>query len=274
MPLTRLAIHRVHHYLHGDTYVQQTRDENPGDSVIAATDHEAERLLEAAGTKMAMAFDQIMEAAERMETPIEDRWIRDKPGNLITSAEGTFQDTKFCEPVVVRIRALDKRWKDELAGVHKSRENLGERLSLEAIQRWPAIVAAIPTISDFDPSSAKPGDAVHLNGVYNRAGWDFDGNQFGFSMRYSGVPLGGVYEPYINEALDHAAYDLKLTIDDHKQWDVVGVVLGSGSIRERTKTTIRRGLDTQTIEEWLPVDCLRLRIIALRAGPVVVGPQN
>jgi hypothetical protein len=93
-------------------------------------------------------------------------------------------------------------------------------------------------------------------------------------MRFNGVPLGGIYEPYINKALDHAAYGLKLTIDDHKEWDLVGIVLGSGSIRERTKRTIRRGMDTETIEEWLPVDCLRLRIIALRAGPVVVSPQN
>jgi hypothetical protein len=272
MPQTRLAIRRVHNYLHDDTYVQRSRDENPGDAVIAAIDREAEQLLEAAGTKMASAFGQVMDAAEKMETPVEDRWLRDKPEYLISSAESTFADTKFCEPVLARIRALDQRWKDELAGVHKSRENLGEKLSLEAAQKWPSIVAAIPTVSSFDPSSAKPGDAVHLSGVYNRAGWDFDGSQYGFSMRFNGTPLGGIYESYINKALDHAAYELKLRIDDHKEWDLVGVVLGPGSIKERTKRTIRRGMDTEVIEEWLPVDCLRLRIIALRAGPIVVGP--
>jgi hypothetical protein len=274
MPQTRLAIHRVHYYLHRNTSVQQTRDENPGDSVIAAVDIEAQQLLQAAGTKMASAYDHIMEAAEHMETPIEDRQTREKPEYLITSARGTFENTKFCEPVLARIQALDQRWKDELAEVHESRKKLGEKLSLEATQKWHSIVAAIPAVSGFDLSSAKPGDAVLLKGVYNRAGWDFDENQYGFSMRYSGVPLGGIYEPYINKALDHAAYELKLTIDDHKQGDLVGVVLGSGSIRERTKRTFRRGLDTETIEEWLPVDCLRLRIIALRAGPVLVGPQN
>jgi hypothetical protein len=274
MPQTRLAIRRVEYYLHSDTSVQGTRDENPGDSVIAAIDREAEQLLEAAGTKMASAFNHIMEVAEKMETPISDRWIRDKPSYLITSARSTFENTKFGEPVIARIQALDQRWKDELAGVQESRKNLGEKLSIEATQKWPSIVAAIPIVSGFDPSSAKPGDAVHLNSVYNRAGWDFDGNQYGFSMRFNGVPLGGLYEPYIKKALDHAAYELKLTIDDHKVWDLVGVVLGPGSIKERTKRTIRRGMNTETVEEWLPVDCLRLRIIALRAGPVVVGPQN
>jgi hypothetical protein len=271
---TRLAIHRVDYYLHKDSYIQQTRDENPGDSVIAATDREAEQVLEGAGSKMASAFYQILDAAEKMDTPVGDRWLREKPRSLITSARGTFQDTKYREPVLARIQALDQRWQDEMSGVETSRKNLGEKLSVEAIQKWPSIVAAIPIVSGFDPSSAKPGDAVHLNDVYNRAGWDFDGNQYGFSMRFNGVPLGGIYEPYINKALDHAAYELKLTIDDHKKWDVVGVVLGSGSIRERTKRTIRRGMHTEEVEEWLPIDCLRLRIIALRAGPVVVGPQN
>jgi len=273
MPLTRLAIRRAWYYLREDTSVQRTRDENPGDGVIAEVDREAEQLLEEAGMKMAEAFGRLMDAAEKMPTPIEDRWMREKPGYLITSAEGTFEKTAFFEPVVGRIRALDQRWENELAGVQKGREDLCERMTIEGVQKWPSIVARIPTVSDFDPSSAKPGDAVHIQGVYNRAGWDF-GGEYGFSMRFNGVPLGGFYEPYINEALEHAAYELKLRIDDHEAWDLVGVVLGPGSIKERTKRTIRRGMDTEEIEEWLPVGCLRLRVIALRAGPVAVGPKS
>ncbi|KAK3339870.1 hypothetical protein B0T25DRAFT_466995 [Lasiosphaeria hispida] len=273
MPLTRLAIRRAQYYLRGDTYVQRTRDENPGDEVVAEVDRDAEQLLEAAGTKMAEAFDRVMGVAEGMDTPIEDRWLREKPGYLITGAEGTFEKTRFYELVVGRIRALDQRWKDELAAVHKGREGLCERLTTEGVQKWPSIVAGIRTVSGFDPSSARPGDAVHLQGVYNRAGWDF-GGEYGFSMRFNGVPLGGFYEPYINTAMEHAAYGLKLRIDDHEAWDLVGVVLGPGSINERTKRTIRRGMDTEEIEEWLPIECLRMRVIALRAGPVVVGPQS
>ncbi len=92
-----------------------------------------------------------------------------------------------------------------------------------------------------------------------------------------GKPAVGPFvagNPYINKALDHAVYELKLRVDDHERWDLVGVVLGPGSISERTKRTIRRGMDTETIEEWLPIGCLRLRIIALRAGPVAVGPHT
>ncbi|EPS43378.1 hypothetical protein H072_2588 [Dactylellina haptotyla CBS 200.50] len=275
LPQTRLAIHRVEYYLYKDTSVQRTRDENPGDSVIAEVDREALALLDGAGNKMAEAYNKVLEAAENMEFPVSDRYTREKPSSLKTNAELTFQDTKYGKPVVERIKALEKRWEDEMEAIQSGRKNLGETLSQEAVQKWPSIVAAIPNIvADFDPSSAKPGDAVHLNGVYNRSGWDFDGNQYGFSMRYNGVPLGGIYEGYINKAMDHAAYEQKLTIDDHKKWDLVGVVLGPGSISERTKRTIRIGMDTHEVEEWIPINCLRLRIIAIRAGPVLAGPPN
>lgn len=274
MPKTRTVIRRVYNYLHNDAWVQRTRDENPGDAVIAGIDSEASKLLDGAGAKMVAAYSLVLDAGEKMDTPVSDQWLRNKPEYLISSAECTFEHTQWCESVVARIRALDQRWKDELAGVHRSREDLGEKLALEAVQKWPAIVASLPVVSSFDPGSAKAGETVHLTGVYNRAGWDFDGGQYGFSMRFNGVPLGGIYEPYIDKALDHAAYELKLRIDDHKEWDVVGVVLGPGSIKERTKRTIRMGMDYTEVEEWLPIECLRLRIIALRAGPVVVGPQS
>jgi len=275
MPLTRLAIRRAHYYLDGDSYVQRTREENPGDPAIAAVDREAAQLLDAAGTKMASAFDRLMDAAERLPTPIEDQWLRGKPSHLITSAESTFEGTRFCSPVVARVRALEKRWVDDLAAVREGRKNLGETLAAEALHKWPSVVAAIPGVvvaDGFDPSSARPGETVLFRAVYNRAGWDFDGGQYGFSMRFHGVPLGGVYEPYVNAALDHAVYELKLAVDDHTEWDLVGVVLGPGTIKERAKKTIRIGMDTHEVEEWIPVPCLRMRVAALRAGPVVVGP--
>ncbi|KAK0713479.1 hypothetical protein B0T26DRAFT_782443 [Lasiosphaeria miniovina] len=278
MPQTRLAIQRVHYYLHRDSSAQGTRDENPGDAVVAAVDAEAGQLLAAAGSKLAAAFDALVAAAEQLPPPVEDRWLRDKPGSLLSSARGALEGTASSDAVLARIQALDTRWQGALADVQKAREELGAKLARDALQQWPATVAAIPDVisaaNGFDPSAARPGDAVLLAGVYNRAGWDFDGGQYGFAMRFAGVPLGGVYEGYVDKALDHAAYELKLAIDDHKPWDVVGVVLGPGSIRERTKRVIRRGGVEETVEEWLPIDCLRLRVVALRAGPVVVGPQS
>ena len=278
MPKTRLAVQRVHYFLHDDSSINDTRSSNPGDSVIASIDREAQSLFDAAANKLASAFYAIVDAAEAMETPIEDRWMREKASLLVGTAQGSFENTSFYEPVMARVNALDQRWKDELAAVQKAREELCAKLSRENREKWPAIVARIQTVGgpNFDPYAAKPGDAVHLGGVYNRAGWDFGADSFGFSMRLNGVPLGGIYEDYIGTAMEYAAYHQKLRIDDHEDWDLVGVVLGWGKIRERTTTRIRRDYSSQeeTIEEWLPVDCLRMKVIALRAGPVLAGPPN
>ena len=275
MPKTRLAIHRITYFLHEDTYVQQTRDENPGDTVIKSIDGEAADMLEAAGAKMASAFRQIVDSAEKLQTPIEDQYLRGKAGNLLVMAEGSLKGTRFLEPVLTAVRNLDDRWKAEVEAVRQARENLCAKLTREGVDKWPSIVATIPHIvSSFDPSSARPGDAVHLRDVYNRSGWDFGGQEYGFSMRYNGVPLGGVYEDYIVKAMEYAVYHQKLRIDDHEAWDLVGVVLGPGSIRERTNTRIRRNGVEEEIEEWLPISCLRVKVIALRAGPVAVGPRG
>lgn len=72
MPQTHLAIRRTQYYLHGDSYIQRTRDGNPGDAVITAVDREAEQLFEAARTKIASAFDRIGDAAKLLSTPIKD----------------------------------------------------------------------------------------------------------------------------------------------------------------------------------------------------------
>jgi hypothetical protein len=58
-------------------------------------------------------------------------------------------------------------------------------------------------------------------------------------------------------------------------WDIIGVVEGPGKITQRTDVIVRdrsTGLEIGKIEQWPPTDCVRLRIIALQAGPVAVGP--
>jgi hypothetical protein len=116
---------------------------------------------------------------------------------------------------------------------------------------------------------------VLLRGVRNRAGWDF--NDCDFSMRVAGSPVGGWYEPHVRAALEHAWYALKLDVNDRIPWDVIGIVDGPGTIGQRTTVTVRSretSLEIGKLEEWRPVDCVRLRIIALHAGPVAVGPPS
>jgi hypothetical protein len=96
-------------------------------------------------------------------------------------------------------------------------------------------------------------------------------------MKHQGVVLGGVWEPHVLGALEYAWYELKLDVNDRITWDVIAVVEGPGSIGERTERIVREagtGAELGKIEEWPGVDCLRLRIVGLHAGPVAVGPEG
>ena len=96
-------------------------------------------------------------------------------------------------------------------------------------------------------------------------------------MQLGGAVIGGVYEPHVLAALEHAWYQLKLSVGDRIVWDVIGIVEGPDKIGVRTTVTLRdksSGAKLGEIEEWPPIDCVRIRIVALRAGPVAVTPQS
>jgi hypothetical protein len=117
---------------------------------------------------------------------------------------------------------------------------------------------------------------VRLDQVYNRCGWDYGNRAFSFAVRLDGVVFGGVYEPHVLEALEHAWYQLKLAVNDRIVWDVIGEIEGPDTIGVRTTVTLRdksSGAKLGEIEEWPPIDCLRIRIVGLRAGPVTVTPH-
>ncbi|KAF7370071.1 hypothetical protein MSAN_00637100 [Mycena sanguinolenta] len=275
LPKTRMTIMRVRNYLHNDSSVQRTRNENKGDEVIAAIDAQAASVLEAAGSKLAAAYADMLDVGEALPTPTgADRFTRDRIGPLQGEVRTVFENTRWLASIMSRLTALDDKWSGDLDRLAKERAELGTKLTADGLAAWPGIVAQTgASTSRFDPGAAQAGQTFVLEGVYNRAGWDYDGNAYEFSMMCDGIVIAGLYEPYIKKALDHAAYELKLTIDDHKKWDLVGLVLGPGTVKQRQKTTIRNGMNSYEVEEWNPVACLRFRVVALRAGPVAVGPS-
>jgi hypothetical protein len=114
---------------------------------------------------------------------------------------------------------------------------------------------------------------VYLRAVRNRAGWDF--KNFDFAMRWDGIPVGGSYDAHVQQALEYAWYTLKLNVSDRIDWDLVAVVQGPAKIGERSNAVVRsNGLEIGKIEEWKPVECVRLKIIGLHAGPIAVGPDH
>jgi hypothetical protein len=261
LPKTREAVQRMRHFVHAD----------PGDSApaVRAVYREAAETLERAGAKLDAAFNAMLDDAERRPVPLRGPEL-DRPLHLATAARYTFEGTRFLAANVARAEALHERWQAEVAAVMAAQRELYDDLAREAEQRWPAVVAGHAP-QPFT-AGAEPGTKILLARVHNRAGWDFDGNVYPFSLRYDGVVLAGLYEGHVLEALEHAWYELKLDVNDRIPWDVVAVVEGSGTVGERTVISVKdlsTGLEIGKREEWPPVPCVRLRIVALHAGPVV-----
>jgi hypothetical protein len=273
LPRTRTAIMRIG-YLLADTDTVQVRADHAGDEVVRSTYRAAEEERSAAVAKLAREYHAVLALAERAETPMRSDDLN-KTGHFSVAVRSSFEDTAALGELLDRTAALEERWRAEVAAIMQARQDLYDRLAAQAAADWPAIVAATGAGTDFDPGDTGAGGrVVHLEGVYNRAGWDFQ--NFDFCMRWDGIPLGGSYEPYVLQALEHAWYELKLDVNDRIAWDVVAVVQGPGKIGERTQISVRgsNGLEIGKVEEWPAVECVRLKIIALHAGPVAVGPDH
>ncbi len=274
LPKTQAAIHRIG-YLLADPETKRIRDVNRGDPTLDAVYRTAEATFEAAAAKLDAAFNKVLDEAEKLPTPMR-RLELDRPALLAFGAEYAFKGTSYLEANVARARKLDERWKAELAAIMKTRQALYAKLAAEADAAWPALVERTGAHEEFDPTDVTArGKVVLLRGVYNRSGWDFGGRDYDFAMRFDGTPVGASYEPHVLKALEHAWYELKLDVNDRIPWDVIGVVDGGGKIGEKTIITLRSkdtGLEIGKLEEFRPVDCIRLKIIGLHAGPVAVGP--
>lgn len=271
---TRTAIMRIG-YLLADPETRRIREENAGDPTIEAPYRTAEEVREAAAAKLAAAYDNVLDEAEKVETPMR----RDKlvlPMHLESAARTSFAGTAHEERLVARINELDLQWKAEVAAIMRARQELQDKLTAEADAAWPAILAATGTTLALDPHNPDMvGKTVLIQGVHNRAGWDF--SDYDFAVRLNDMPIGGSYEPHVLSALEHAWYELKIDVSDRIPWDMVCVVEGAGKIGLRTNIVLRdknTNLEIGKIEEWRPIDCLRVRIIALHAGPVAVGPES
>ena len=273
LPKTRTAIIRIG-YLLADPKTGQIREENPGDEVVESTYRRAEEEREAAVATMAAAYNFVLAEAEKVQTPTRSDDLT-QTMHFSTAAKNTFEGTSALDAILERTQALDERWKAEVAAIAQARQGLYDKLAAEADAVWPEIVKATGATDDFDPGdTTAAGKTVHLEAVYNRAGWDF--KNFDFCVRWGGIPVGGTYEPHVAQALEHAWYTLKLDVNDRITWDVIGVIQGPGKIGERTQVQIKgsNGLEIGKVEEWKPVECVRLKIIGLHAGAVAVGPDH
>ena len=276
LPRTRDAMVQVLS-LQSDAEVVRIRGGYPDNEIIQETWRDAQSLFSAAADKVNSAFVRNLDHVERMPPPMREDDLQ-QTVHLSSAAETMLEHTRYREPILGRIDALNRRWRKDYTELLEARRQTYEQLSADAEDRWPTIVAASAASEGFDPwSSGAVGQTVLLRQVYNRCGWEWSGREYGFAMKYRAKVLAGVWEPHVLKALEHAWYELKLDVGDRIPWDLIAVVEGAGQIGERTTRTLvdkRSGDTIGQIEEWPNVECVRLRVIGLHAGPVAVAPAG
>jgi hypothetical protein len=273
MPKTLHAVRRVHDWLNGS--IREDLEKYRELDAVRAIVSEANALYDAAATKLHRAFGRLMDDGECLRTP-SDRRELDKPQRLVNGTPGWFEKTKYLQGNVDRAKQLYAKWEAAIDKLDREGLELYRKMEAEAATKWPEILKTLKIEEGFDPKNAAAfrNKTILLRSVRNRTRWDFDG-QYDFAMHVDGIPVAGTYDLKIRNALGEAARRTRQPVDDHIDWDVVGVVEGTGTINERFEKDMRIKDTSEKlkVEGTTPKPCLLLRIVALRAGPVAIGPR-
>lgn len=275
MPKTIHALRLAGYWL-GNTELKKLRDEYKDDAAIKAAFTEAEKVVADAGKKLNDAFNAMMIVGEKMPVPHKRSLELSRPSRATAFATSAFEGTPHQDANVKRAQALQTKWEAELKRREEASAALKKQLSAQADADWAKIDPSIRAANDFDPTDAMhwKDRAIRLKAVRNRSGWDDDG-KWGFMMKLNGVYVAGNYESKVSKAMGDACDKIDDSIDDHINWDVIAIVEGTDTVNQRVKTDI---IDAGTrdrigqIESYPPVPCVKVRVIALHAGPVAVGP--
>lgn len=187
-----------------------------------------------------------------------------------------FSNTPLFQANQQRVSSIIQKWEDAIFKREADGKALYAKLEAEALAKWPSILSSLPHEEGFEPHDWPQwkGKTVLLRGLWNRAGWDYMGFEWAETLR--GKPLGGYYERNVTQAMDEAVRVTRQIIDDHKEWELLAVVEGTATIQKREHEEVMLPGSSQKVktERWNPMECVRLRIVALRAGPVAVGPAS
>jgi hypothetical protein len=275
LPITRRVVRTVGDKLAGSNLhspIPDARTEYASDPLVMKIVEDGERMIASGIAKLVKSFDAIMDAAEELPTPA-DRELG-KASTMAQTAREVFAGTPYVDARVERANALLATWESTLEAVRAANDANYAKLSAKAAKAWPAIASSLKAKDGFNPADAAwRGKTVLIDGFYNRVGWDF-GNEYHVATWVNDMPVAGDFEPHVLAAFQAAQENERLWIDDHKAWDAVVVIEGPGRVKQRFKAVVKKdGQTVGEIEEWRPVDCVMCRVVALRAGPVAVGPR-
>ncbi len=255
---------------------KQVAEKYKDNAIVAGIMQTARKTLDDASARLNEGYNAVVAEIERQPMPQRES-DRMQIVFLGHDAEHWFAGTKYLDANVARAKALEEKWKAEVARIEKERAETLKRMTAEASAAWPRIEASVAIESGFTPDAAErfKGKTIKIKGYYNRTGWDFD-SKYDYAVGIKGIPVAGTYAPNVMEAFNDVQQKSHWGIDDHTGWDLIAVVEGAGTINRRVITEWKDANTRQVImktESLVPEPCVLIKIIGLHTGPLAVGPK-
>jgi hypothetical protein len=265
LPKTEQAAMESKHFLDEKETVDASHKPEMKDAAAAIA--EAQKTLADVQAKLDAAFNQWMDGAEKQPRPQgPTRFAIGSAADMARWADSRLAGTKYHDADVARAKKLDqKQFEETLA-----------KMTADANDAWPKISSGIQTQEGFSPAdvASARGKTFRFVKVRNRSGWDFD-HQYDLVMWVDGKPVAGNFAPNIKKAFNEAPRQIGDSVDDHIDWEVIAIVQGRGSVNRRFTTEVKDEHQETfaKIEGTEPVDCVVVKVIAIHAGPIAMGPK-
>jgi hypothetical protein len=273
MPMAVAASHAVGQWLGASSI--ETRERYRDDEGVAAIIADATSWHTVTSERLHRAFGRIMEGAELAQAPTSEHDVTNFDAIVVHRIEWWLRGTGHLETAMARAVALRDGWATAVEAYKQEGLDLYNRLSAEADAAWPAIERSVTVEDGFDPMDPEQwrGRAIKLERVYNRIGWDYN-SPFDFATAVHGVAIAGNYDVHVRDAVRESEQRTRNSLDAWARWDVIGVVEGRGFVDRRNNREMQvNGVSTK-LESWDSTPCVVVRIVALHAGPVAVGPSG
>lgn len=238
--------------------------------VDGASNAVAQKVATLAGELLAQAEADQAKDGEMLTTAL--RMIESTVEHRVTPTEAT-------TATLERTRKLIQRIADDAAAAIAAREKLTAELTAKAKELWPTLLKANEELSDgfvtLDPVAAVDnidawkGKTVRFANANNRAGWDYQHDDYDVILPLNGIPVGGRFDPKLWEEIQRIADATGIRFDGRLVEDVIGVVDGHCRIQGITYS--------QLLKEHVPTVNFKaplLRVIAVKAGPYAISLEG
>ena len=261
-------------------YMSNTSDTPPAvlnAPQVKALTAEVTKLRDEARAKLERFAEAVVADAEKAKD-LDERHLSSLQRASTGDFENALKGSPKAKPLQERAGAIVQKHEAAVAAREAELKALEEKMTQAANAAWPAISKSIQADEISDPNVLKKGQLVRVTGWENRMSWDYGsgGSGYDWGITVNGRPVVGHFAPHVRSAFDAALEKTGVAAVTIGRMDVIAEVVGPGTVEKRIRHELRDsgGSTIARGEEWKPVDCIVVKVIAMRGGPVAVGPNG